>query len=158
MEKDKTIEVLKKDCEGLIIENTRLKQQICGFKQSNANYREQVRELRARVEHYKELCIEGDRLYEGKIAEMEDASKRYKTEFEAYKNQRSAEFSQVIRGHEKAMDDKERVISGLSAQVRELIEKKNALEMKVSANEDYIRELELTVDVLRTPWWKRMFR
>ena len=48
-----------------------LKRQLGGFKKSNANYRKQVEQLKGQVEHYNGLDIDGDELYEKKIAECE---------------------------------------------------------------------------------------
>ena len=49
-----------------------LKRQLGGFKKSNANYRKQVEQLKGQVEHYNGLDIDGDELYEKKIAECEN--------------------------------------------------------------------------------------
>lgn len=53
-----------------------LKRQLGGFKKSNANYRKQVEQLKGQVEHYKGLEIDGDELYEKKIAECEELQKQ----------------------------------------------------------------------------------
>ena len=112
-----------------------LKRQIGGLKTSNGNYKKQVEKLKAEVEHYKALDKEGDELYEGKIAEIEEIKKR----------------------HDGELKEKQRVTDGLSAQVRELIGKNRELETKVSVNNEYIAELEATIEELEKPWWKRLF-
>ena len=91
-----------------------LKRQIGGLKTSNGNYKKQVEKLKAEVEHYKALDKEGDELYEGKIAEIEEIKKR----------------------HDGELKEKQRVTDGLSAQVRELIGKNRELETKVSVNNE----------------------
>lgn len=53
-----------------------LKRQLGGFKKSNANYRKQVEQLNGQVEHYKGLEIDGDELYEKKIAECKELQKQ----------------------------------------------------------------------------------
>ena len=59
----------------LLEEIKSLKRKIGGYQTSNENYRKQVAELKERVEHYKALDLEGDQLYEKKIAELEEAKK-----------------------------------------------------------------------------------
>lgn len=53
-----------------------LKRQLGGFKKSNANYRKQVEQLKGQVEHYNGLEIDGDELYEKKIAECKELQKQ----------------------------------------------------------------------------------
>ena len=53
-----------------------LKHQLGGLKKSNANYRKQVEQLKGQVEHYNGLDIDGDELYEKKIAECEELQKQ----------------------------------------------------------------------------------
>lgn len=53
-----------------------LKRQLGGFKKSNANYRKQVERLKVQVEYYKCLNIDGNELYEKKIAECEELKKQ----------------------------------------------------------------------------------
>ena len=53
-----------------------LKRKLGGFKTSNANYRKQVEQIKVQVEHYKGLEIDGDELYEKKIAECEKLQKQ----------------------------------------------------------------------------------
>lgn len=53
-----------------------LKRKLGGLKTSNANYRKQVEQLKGQVEHYKGLEIDGDELYEKKIAECKELQKQ----------------------------------------------------------------------------------
>ena len=53
-----------------------LKHQLGGLKKSNANYRKKVEQLKGHVEHYNGLDIDGDELYEKKIAECEKLQKQ----------------------------------------------------------------------------------
>lgn len=129
------VDVLTSDNEALMAEGISLKRQIGGLKTSNVNYKKQVEKLKERVEHLTKLDREGDELYEGKIAEIEEIKKR----------------------HNEELKEKQRVTDGLSAQVHELIEKNRELETKVSVNNEYIAELEATIEELEKPWWKRLF-
>ena len=53
-----------------------LKHQLGGLKKSNANYRKKVEQLKGQVEHYNGLDIDGDELYEKKIAECKELQKQ----------------------------------------------------------------------------------
>ena len=53
-----------------------LKHQLGGLKKSNANYRKKVEQLKGQVEHYKGLEIDGEELYEKKIAECKELQKQ----------------------------------------------------------------------------------
>ena len=53
-----------------------LKHQLGGLKKSNSNYRKKVEQLKGQVEHYNGLDIDGDELYEKKIAECDKLQKQ----------------------------------------------------------------------------------
>jgi len=55
------------------------------------------------------------------------------------------------------IEEKNKVIKGLQAQVQELAANNAELISKSNANQDIIDELELTVAELKTPWWKKIF-
>ena len=55
------------------------------------------------------------------------------------------------------IEEKNKVINGLQAQVQELAAKNAELVSESNANQDIIDELELTVAELKTPWWKKIF-
>ena len=141
-EKVHECELLRSDNETLMRQVASLNRQNGGLKTSNANYRKQVTGLNERVEHYKELDKEGDELYEEKIIELDKLRKFHNEEFKVYKKQRDNELSQVVKGHESAMDEKQRTIESLSTQVSELLQKRCELESRCVCNEEYIAELE----------------
>ena len=157
MGKELTIKDYKQCVENMSSEILALKRKIGGLQTSNENYRKQVVELKKRIEHYKALGIEGDQLYEGKIAELDKFRKGHKEEFEAYKKQRDNELSNVVKGHERAMDEKRRVIDGLSGQANKLIQQKNKLESENAAYVGRIKELETIIEESSKPWWKKIF-
>jgi chromosome segregation ATPase len=55
------------------------------------------------------------------------------------------------------IEENDKVINGLQAQVQELAAKNAELVSKLNANQDLIDELEITVAELKTPWWKKIF-
>jgi chromosome segregation ATPase len=140
---EQTIQTLKGDNEELMKENASLKKQISGFKTSNANYKKQIA-------HLKQLDKEGDELNEKRIAEMDVMQKNHLAEVK--------QLGQSIKEKDEKIAEKDKVVNGLQEQVRELIQKKNKLEAEAAANKDYITELEATVEDLRKPWWKKIFR
>lgn len=120
------------------VDNSRLleglrqsKKAASGYKGKNVQFQNELKSLKqqkenleARIEHYKQLDLEGDELNEKRIVEIEEKNK---------------------------------VIDGLQAQVQELAAKNAELVSKLNANQDIIDELELTVAELKTPWWKKIF-
>jgi chromosome segregation ATPase len=82
------------------------------------------KQLSEQLQHYKELDLEGDELYEKKIAECAE---------------------------------KDNVIEGLRCQVNKIAVKNKELESTVFAKQKLIDELELTIQELRKPWWKKIF-
>lgn len=55
------------------------------------------------------------------------------------------------------IDEKNKVIEGLQAQVYELTTTNKVLKMEVKAKQDLIDECEVTILELQTPWWKKIF-
>ena len=94
------------------------------WKKVAAGLKGRNKQLSERVEHYKQLDLEGDELNEKRLAEIEEKNK---------------------------------VIEGLQAQVNKLVIKNKELESEVSAKQDLIGEYELTIHELQTPWWKKIF-
>jgi chromosome segregation ATPase len=108
-----------------------LKRQIGGLKTSNANYRKQVEQLKGQVEHYKGLDIEGDELYEKKIAECEELQKQ--------------------------LDIANLTIGELRGQIasynNQILEYKDRIESLKEENES-LRE---AIAYEQKPWWKKIF-
>lgn len=140
----------------MLEEITSLKRQIGGYKTANENYKKQVAELKERVEHYKALDLEGDRLYEDKIAELDDA----KAEIERLRNMEEKENTVPKRDYdelEKSVEKKKAFIEQLQERVQELMIERSNLQRLVKTRDDAIKELEDTVDELSKPWWKKIF-
>lgn len=94
------------------------------WKKVAAGLKGRNKQLEKQLEHYKELDLEGDGLYEEKIAECEE---------------------------------KDKVIEGLRCQVNDIAIKNKEIEATVFAKQELIDELELTIQELRKPWWKKIF-
>ena len=151
---EKTIQTIKGDNEELIKENISLKRHLGGYKTSNDNYKKQVAELKERIEHYKALDLEGDHLYEDKIAELDNAKK----EIERLKAVRNdvvpkKDYDEIV----EKIESKNSFIEQLQEKVQGLMIDNSKLQSTVSMNESVIRELEEAVDELSKPWWKRIF-
>jgi len=108
-----------------------LKRQLGGLKTSNANYRKQVEQLKGQVEHYKGLDIEGDELYEGKIAECEELQKQ--------------------------LDMANLTIGELRGQIasynNHILDYKDRIESLKEENES----LRKAISYEQKPWWKKIF-
>ena len=93
------------------------------WKKVAAGLKGRNKQLSERLQHYKDLDLEGDGLYEKKIAECAE---------------------------------KDKVIEGLRCQVNNIAIKNKELEATVSAKQELIDEMELTIQELQKPWWKKM--
>ena len=94
------------------------------WKKVAAGLKGRNKQLSEQLQHYKELDLESDELYEKKIAEC---------------------------------DEKDNVIEGLRCQVNKIATKNKELELTVFAKQELIDEMELTINELRKPWWKKIF-
>ena len=128
----KTITVLKADNVALMKENTSLKRQLGGLKTSNANYRSQVERLKQQLSHYKAVDVEGDELYEKKIAECEDLRKRLNTAEITI-----GELREQIASYNTQVVDYQKEIAGLRGEIENLHE---------------------IIRYEKTPWWKKLLR
>lgn len=148
---EKTIQTIKGDNEELMKENESLKRKIGGYKTANENYRKQVAELKERVEHYKALDIEGDELYEQKIAECDQLKK----ELEKARNVECA--STREKELEKNLEQKQDFIEHLQARVQELAVIKSGHESEIASLNATIEEMDKEIENLCKPWWKKIF-
>lgn len=112
-------------------EVSRLKSTIGGYKKANENYRKQISDLKKLANHNRAIDVEGDHLYEEKLAELERANETIKT--------------------------KQSIIESFQKKCNGLIIENKALVDKVAALNDVLAEAEKTIFELRTPWWKRIF-
>jgi regulator of replication initiation timing len=130
-ENEKTVKMLIEDNTALMLELGSLKRQLGGLKTSNANYRKQVEKLKGLVEHYKGLDIEGDELYEKKIAECEELQKRLDVDSLTIKELRG----QIASYNNQILEYKDRIVS--------LKEENNGLHDAIAYEQK--------------PWWKKLF-
>lgn len=112
-------------------EVSRLKSQIGGFRKANDMYRKKIEKLEKLVKHNREVDVEGDHMYEEKLAELERANENIKT--------------------------KQSIIESFQKKCEGLIIENKALADKVAALNDVLAESEETIFELRKPWWKRIF-
>lgn len=108
-----------------------LKRQLGGFKKSNSNYRKQVEQLKGQVEHYKGIEIDGEELYEKKIAECEKLQKQ--------------------------LDMANLTIGELRGQIA--FYKKQILEYKdrIASLQEENNGLYNAIEYEQKPWWKKIF-
>lgn len=125
------VEAYKLSGEQMGDEINALKRQIGGFKTSNANYRRQVEKLRERVEHYKSLDIEGDELYDNKVAECEDLKKQL----------------------EKANADNKELKGQVQYYTNQVLECAD----EIGGLKGEIENLHSIIEYEKTPWWKKLF-
>lgn len=151
---EETIQTIKGDNEELIKENISLKRHLGGYKTSNDNYKKQVEELKARVEHYKALDLEGDGLYEAKIAELDEAKKEI-MRLQSMRNDvvPKKDYEELV----EKIESKNTFIEQLQERVQELMIDNSKLKESIDTKEDYIKELEDNIEELSKPWWKRLF-
>ena len=108
-----------------------LKHQLGGLKKSNANYRKKVEQLKGQVEHYNGLDIDGDELYEKKIAECEKLQKQLDMANLTIGEQRG----QIASYNNQILEYKDRIAS--------LQEENNGLYD--------------AIEYEQKPWWKKIF-
>ena len=108
-----------------------LKHQLGGLKKSNANYRKKVEQLKGHVEHYNGLDIDGDELYEKKIAECEELQKQ--------------------------LDMAKLTIGELSGQIasynNQILEYKD----RIASLKEENNGLYDAIEYEQKPWWKKIF-
>ena len=108
-----------------------LKHQLGGLKKSNANYRKKVEQLKGQVEHYNGLDIDGDELYEKKIAECKELQKQLDMENLTIGELRG----QIAYYNNQILEYKDRIAS--------LQEENNGLYD--------------AIEYEQKPWWKKIF-
>lgn len=126
-------------------EVSRLKSQIGGYKKANENYRKKIKELTKLCNHNRAVDIEGDHMYEEKLAELEKTKKEL------------GDVSLKIAAYKSSIETKDGVIESLQQKCGSLVVTNKELENHVTAFEELIDEAEETIAELRKPWWKRLF-
>ena len=107
--------------------------EILFLKRQNAALRGQNKKLQERVEHYKMLAVEGDVLYENKIAECEALAKELKTSYAQCHNAEMA--FHLAKEQEKR----------LLARIESLTKENDALHKEMECRKE------------KKPWYKRLF-
>lgn len=135
-------------------DNSKLLSELEHWKKVAAGSKGRNKQLMKRIEHYKNLDLEGDHLYEDKIAELDSVKKEI--------NQLRQERSDVVPKKdyeelEKSFENKNEYIEKLQERVQTLSLEKATLESTISLQEGIVKDLEHEIDELSKPWWKRLF-
>jgi len=126
-------------------EVSHLRSQIGGFRKANDMYRRKIAKLAKLAKHNRAVDIEGDHLYEEKLAELELAKKEL------------SDVSLKIAEYKSSIETKEGFIESLQQKCSSLKVENKELESRVTAFEELLEEAEETIAELRKPWWKRLF-
>ena len=99
--------------------------------------------------------MEGDHLYEDKIAELDNA----KEEIELLKAVRKdvvpkKDYDELV----EKLESKNAFIGQLQEKVQGLMIDNSKLQCTISMNESITQELEEAVEELSKPWWKKIFK
>jgi len=135
-------------------DNSKLLSELEHWKRVASGAKGRNKQLSERIEHYKNLDLEGDHLYEDKIAELDDARK----EIERLKAVRNdvvpkKDYEEL----EKTLESKKVFIERLQERVQTLSLEKATLESTITLHEGVIKDLEHIIDELSKPWWKKVF-
>jgi chromosome segregation ATPase len=127
-----------------------------GYKGRNAQFQEEVKKLKEQVSHYKELGLEGDRLYEEKIVELDEAKK----EIARLKRMPCADAMLQTKciSLEEQVEKKNTFIEQLQFNVQDLKMQLDKAESTIESQKAIINELDETLVELNKPWWKKLFR
>ena len=136
-------------------DNSALAVELAHYKKVAAGLKGRNKQLAEQVEHYKNLDLEGDRLYEDKIAELDDARK----EIERLKAVRNdvvpkKDYDEL----EKTLERKKVFIEQLQERVQTISIEKATLEGTISLQDGIIKDLEGEIEQMSKPWWKRLFQ
>lgn len=135
-------------------DNSKLLSELEHWKKVAAGSKGRNKQLMERIEHYKNLDLEGDHLYEDKIAELDEVKKEI--------NYLRQERSDVVPKKdyeelEKSFENKNEYIEKLQERVQVLSLEKATLESTISLQEGIVKDLEHEIDELSKPWWRRLF-
>lgn len=123
-----------------------------GYKGRNAQFQEEVKKLKEQLSRYKELDLEGDRLYEEKIAELDEAKK----EIERLKQMPCADtvLKAECLGFKEQLEKKNTFIEQLQCNVQDLKVQLGKAESTIESQKAIIEELDETIAEHSKPWWK----
>lgn len=135
-------------------DNSKLLSELEHWKRVAAGSKGRNKQLMERIEHYKNLDLEGDHLYEDKIAELDSAKK----EIHYIRQERSGVVPKKDYDElEKTLESKKVFIEQLQERVQTLSLEKATLESTISLQDGIIKDLEHEIDELSKPWWRRLF-
>lgn len=143
---EKRIAIMQDDNSKLLSELEHWKKVAAGSKGLN-------KRLMGRIEHYKNLDLEGDHLYEDKIAELDAAKKEIN-----YLRQERCDVvpKKDYEELEKTLERKKVFIEQLQERVQTLSLEKATLESTISLQEGIVKDMEHEIDELSKPWWRRL--
>ena len=146
---EERIAIMQADSSKLLSELEHWKKVAAGSKGLN-------KRLMERIEHYKNLDLEGDHLYEDKIAELDAVRK----EVERLRNDigKDVVSKKEYEELEKSFESKNEYIEKLQERVQTISLEKAALESSISLQEGIIKDLEGEIEQMSKPWWKRLFQ
>lgn len=158
---EERLALIKVDNSRLLEELRQSKKAASGYKGKNVQFqkelkdlKEQLENMKMRMEHYKQLDLEGDGLYEQIIAELDNA----KDEIERLQSVRDDVVPKKNYDElKKSVDKKGAFIEQLQERVQELMIERSNLQCSVKSKDNIIEELEEAIDELSKPWWKKIF-
>jgi chromosome segregation ATPase len=135
-------------------DNSALAVELAHYKKVAAGLKGRNKQLAEQVEHYKNLDLEGDHLYEDVITELDKAKKEI--------NQLLKQSCDVVPKKdyeelEKTLERKKVFIEQLQDKAHALLVEKAGLESSLSIKEDVINDLKNEIIELSKPWWKKLF-
>ena len=130
-------------------DNSALVVELAHYKKVAAGLKGRNKQLAEQVEHYKNLDLEGDHLYEDVITELDKAKKEI--------NQLLKQICDVVPKKdyeelEKTLERKKVFIEQLQEKAHALLVEKAGLESSLSIKEDVINDLKNEIVELSKPW------
>ena len=149
------IELMNDGQSELVKQLEHFRNMVSGYKGRNVQFQEEVKKPKEQVKHYKELDLEGDRLYEEKLAELAQLEKENKQ----LKLQPSDDINLIVKCKEleESIDKKNVFIEQLQTKIQQSKVEIDKLESKNYQQKSIIEELEEMVAELSRPWWRRIF-
>ena len=135
-------------------DNSALAAELAHFKKVASGAKGRNKQLAERIEHYKNLDLEGDHLYEDKIKELEDAQREIQS-LRSFRNDLAP--ITKVKELEKSIENKNQFIEQLQEKVQELKIKLCEAESRNDSQKSIIDELDETVNKLSKPWWRKLF-
>ena len=125
------------------------------WKKVAAGLKGRNKQLAERVAHYKALDLEGDHLYEDKIAELDEAKKEI-MRLQSVRNDvvPKKDYDELA----EKLESKNAFVEQLQEKVHGLMVDNSELQVTVNMNKGVIKELEETICELSTPWWRKIFK